>query len=480
MARANLAILNREEIERIHATSIRVLEEIGVATHSASVNRLLQDHGCSLSKDGKRVLVPEGVVKSAISGAPKSSVLLAGRDKENDIRIPTTERAFMANGGEGVYVKNLVTGKSHTSTLADVKDFAVLAERLPQVDFAWIMVGARDQPPHIKELAELKAGFECTGKHIMAGALTAKQAIDMIEMASVVSGGRDELEKRPIISAVQCPIPPLSFDKGLVEAQVELARAMVPVVAMSAPIAGLSSPVTLSGTVAQVTAENLASLVIMQAARKGSPFVYSSDSSPADMRTGSIDYGGLESPLMHAACGQMGRHFGLPTMVSGASVEEASLCLGSAQEGITFLLAEALTPSDLGSGFGGIDNALGASLEQFVVDAWIWDLAREYARTFDADDAAIAFETIRDVSGGGSYLTQQHTIRRFKKEIVSAGRPEMGPGERDKIGSRGSLIKSARKEAERILREPRKSLLSHGESEELDVLLRKFKAHAKG
>jgi trimethylamine--corrinoid protein Co-methyltransferase len=63
----------------------------------------------------------------------------------------------------------------------------------------------------------------------------------------------------------------------------ELAKAGIPVVAMNAPIAGVTSPVTLAGTVAQVTAENLASLVICQAGKKDAPFIFSSDSSPACM-----------------------------------------------------------------------------------------------------------------------------------------------------------------------------------------------------
>ena len=475
MARAKLSILNLDEIERINAISIRILENIGVSIRSKSVCKLLERYGCIPSKNGKRMLIPENVVKQAVSSAPKSSILLAARDKKYDMMIPSDKRTYMANGGEGVYVKNLLTGESHSSTLKDTIDFFILSERMPQVDFVWVMVGAIEQPPHVKELAEMRTCYEHTNKHLMGGALSAEQAKDMIDIASILSGGRDEMEKRPIYSAVQCPISPLTFEKGIVEGQVELARAKVPVVAMSAPIAGITSPVTLSGTVAQTTAENLASLVIVQAARKGAPFIFSSDSSTADMSTGSIDYGGMESPLLHSACGQMGRFYCLPTMCNGASIEEASIYLGNVQEGVPLMFPETLIQSDLGSGFGGIDNALGASLEQFMVDAWVWDLAREFARTFDTDEDAISYETIQKVAEGSSYLSQVHTIKRFKKEIISATRPEMSPIERDKLEKRGSLIKKAQKEAIRILKEPRKSLLAKDESKELESFFSKFK-----
>jgi len=470
MARGRMEVLEKDEIERIDTISMRILAELGVSIHSEKVCLMLENEGCTQNRDG-RVLIPEDLVRSAVSNRSGRTVLLASRDKEHDILIPSG-RTFMANGGEAVYVKNLITGEEHTSTLDDVIDFTILADKLPQVDFLWTMSGATEQPPHFKEIMELGAAFKHSTKHYQGGALSAEQAKAMIGMASALSCGAKELEKRPIFSAVQCPISPLTFEKGVAEAQVELARAGIPVVAMSAPIAGITSPVTLTGTIAQTNAENLASLVISQVGKKGAPFIYSSDSSPADMKTGSIDYGGIESPLMHAGCGQMGRHYGLPTMVAGATIAEASMLLGTIQEGVPLMIVEALVSSDLGSAFGGIDDALGASLEQLVVDAWIWEYAREFARDFRGDEEAISFETIRAAVRGGSYLSQSHTMRNFRKENLAAARPEMGAAARETIGARGALVMKASEEAKRLLGGSREPLLSKAEVEELDSHLK--------
>ncbi len=474
MARGRLEVLEKEEIDRIDSVSIRILAELGVSISSENVCRMLEKEGCARSDERGRILIPEDVVRSAVSNRRGKTVLLASMEREHDISIPSG-RTFMANGGEAVYVKNLITGKRHPSTIEDAIDFTILADRLPQIDFLWTMSGATEQPPHLKELLEQRISLEYSTKHYQGGALTAEQAKDMVEVASVLSDGMKELERRPIFSAIQCPISPLTFEGSVAEAQVELAKAGIPVVAMSAPIAGIASPVTLSGTIAQTNAENLASLVICQAGRKGAPFVYSSDSAPADMKTGSIDYGGIESPLMHAGCGQMGRHYGLPTMVAGASVAEASVLLGTVQQGVPLMMVDALIRSDLGSAFGGIDNALGASLEQMVADAWIWGYAKEFGREFRADEDAIAFETIRTVLKGGSYLGQPHTMKNFRKENLAASHQEMGSPERDVLGERGKLIKKARTEAERILREPRKKCIPEDKSKELDTSFQKIR-----
>jgi len=475
MARGNLEILDTAEIEDIHAMSVRMLSELGVSVPSGSVRDLLKKAGCGSSKDGKRMLMPEDVVESAVSARAGAEVLLAARDSRRDIVVPSYDRTFMANGGEGVYVKNLVTDERHASTLKDAIDFTVLTEKLPQVDFVWTMVGASELPHHLKEIIEFKTGFEYSSKHFQGGALSARQAGDMIKIGAMLAGGEKELEKRPIFSAVQCPISPLGFDAGIAEAQVEFAKAGIPVVAMSATIAGITSPVTLSGTIAQTNAENLASLVICQAARKGAPFIYSSDSSPADMKSGTIDYGGIETLLMRAGCAQMGRHYGLPTEVSGVSIQEFSVNLGSVQEGIPLIMIEALLPSDLGSAFGGLENALGASLEQLVVDAWIWEYAREFARDFRTDEGTMSFETVRNVVNGGSFISQAHTMSHFRKENLSASRPEMGRTARGSVGARGALVKKASKEAKRLLSGPRETFLSKDEAKAIDEYIKGLK-----
>ncbi|MCU0852193.1 MAG: trimethylamine methyltransferase family protein, partial [Thermoplasmata archaeon] len=78
MARARFEFLSKGEIEEIHAVSLRILEEVGVLIHSPEVARLLADRGAGTSKDGKRVLISEDLVKEALRSSPKS-ILLASR-----------------------------------------------------------------------------------------------------------------------------------------------------------------------------------------------------------------------------------------------------------------------------------------------------------------------------------------------------------------------------------------------------------------
>lgn len=458
-------------MDRIDATARRTLEEVGVFIHSESVNNLLLDAGAEKCREGKRILIPGHMVDDALSSAPKS-VLLAGMDDKHDITIPSAnDRLFAANGGEGVRVTDQITGRRWSSSTEDLRKFAVLVEALPQIDFFWPMVGALEQPIKKKEVAELRESMKWTTKHIQMGAITAEQARAMVKMGAAVTGGEDELAKRPVFSAVQCPISPLAFEKGLAEAQVEFARAGIPVVAMAATVAGLTSPITISGTTAQVVAENLASLVITQTAKKGAPFVFSSDSCPGDLKTGSIDYGALETPLFRTAAGQMGQRYGLPKMTAGVGLENLSAGMTDIWQGVHYMITQLLVPSDLASGFGGLEQAVGASYEQMVLDAWVWDIAREFSRDFETDDSAISFDTIRAAGLDGNFLSKKHTSERFRKEFVSTRRHETTISERMDGKNRGHALRKAADAAKEILGRPVEPTLPRDVMDELDRIV---------
>lgn len=473
MARGRLSILFPEEIERIHLISLRILEKIGIVVKSDAVSKMLLDAGAIKTPKGNRLLLPEHMIKSALSSVPKS-ILLAARDGAKDMKIPSS-KLYAATGGEGVYIKDLVKGTTRPSTINDLRDVARIVESLPQIDFLWGLVGALDVPDRLKTTMETKTALQYSNKHWQGGSLSAEEAKADIDLAAMVIGGHRELARRPIISAVECPLSPLTFEKGLVEAQVTYARADLPVVAMVANMAGLTSPITLSGTIAQTNAENLASLVISQAARPGSPWIYSSDSVPADLRTGSIDYGAFEAPLMRAAAGEMGRHYGFPVMCAGLGIEETSLNLSSVREGVPYMLNEVLVQSDLGSGFGGIDQAAGAAFEQIIVDAWIWEVAREIAREFDTDEDAIAFETILEASEDMSFLTKKHTMARFRKESLATTVPSAALTGRQEKAARGTLVKEAKKEVEKILSKKPTMVVPKDIAKEMDEYVSKMK-----
>jgi trimethylamine:corrinoid methyltransferase-like protein len=173
--------------------------------------------------------------------------------------------------------------------------------------------------------------------------------------------------------------------------------------------------------------------------------------------------------------GQMGRRYGLPTMVCGIGLEDLSLSLANLWDGVPHLLTQSVIPSDLASGFGGIDQAAGASYEQFMVDAWVWDIAKEYTRPFDTSDEAISFETIRDASLDGSFLSKRHTAMRFRKEAVATRVTDAALGTRRAETVKGSLIKKAHEEVSKMLKRQEEPLTSKQESQAMEDYLKRMR-----
>ena len=416
MAIARLRFLSSDEEELVHEKSLETLSEIGVLVRSKSVLSLLNDSGADVDKKSQIARIPEAMVSGALKKAPNRFELCA-RERTNDIGVPTTGMPHLTTDGLTLYMRDLETGEKRNATRNDFSQFARLADALDAVDFFWPIVTISDVPSGSHNLHELWTAFQNCTLHVQGDCTDASDAKGMIELGSIVVGGKEKLMKRPIFSCATNPISPLSFDKGAVEAQVEFARAGVPVLCHSMSMSGMSAPVTLAGTIVNLNAENLASIVISQCASPGAPHIYGSCSMPADFVTGAINMYAPEGMMISAAAGQMARRYGRPCMV-------ANWGMGGKGPGIQVSLSEAFayalgvfSGSDLISGIGGLDSAKGCSMEQMVLDSIVWDDFRAFLRDFTIDDKTTALDVMREVGHGNSYLSHAHTGRTFRKEL---------------------------------------------------------------
>ena len=98
-----------------------------------------------------------------------------------------------------------------------------MVDYLENIHLSWMSVVANDVPAPMRGLIELATALRNTGKHIEPEMFDAREAQCEIEIAAAIVGGKEELRKRPIISAIQSPMSSLSYDKGAMEASIKLA-----------------------------------------------------------------------------------------------------------------------------------------------------------------------------------------------------------------------------------------------------------------
>jgi len=419
MAVARLRFLDKDEEDFVHGESLRWLQDIGVMVKSQAVLDILGKSGVEVDREKGIARISESVVKDAVAKAPKK-VMQSGRDPRKDREIPVRSHPLMATTGLAVFTLDMETGEKRPTTRTDLANFSRLADAMEAIDICWTTVTASDVPQDSLALYSLWTAMRNCTKHIhvIPTPRNAEEAKKLVELASLVAGGPDELRKRPLFSVVSCPIAPLEFEKASIEGQVEYSKAGIPVISMSMSLSGMSSPVTLCGTLVNINAENLASLVISQSASAGAPFIYSSESAPIDMSTGVMDYSSHNFPLLCAGASQLAKRYGLPSMTGSWGIETKNPGIEASLSEVLVTALGSIAGSDLISGAGSIDCAKGAALEQVVIDSYMWEDVRSFMKPFEISEASAATDVVKAVGHGNTFLRHLHTARNFRSEII--------------------------------------------------------------
>jgi trimethylamine--corrinoid protein Co-methyltransferase len=267
--RLKLDILSQGEIERIHSTTLDILEKVGVRFPSKTALEIWESHGVQVDWASSIVKIPSDLLEEALKNAPPSYPL-AARDNEQDLSLDGNH-VYLGTDGCGVEVIDLNTRSRRRSTLQDVVDIARVADYTPEIGFHWVAVSAQNYPAESRGLHEILAIWENSTKHVQTESIySEKEARAAVEMAVALSGGKESLRKRPVLSIMQCTTSPLAQDKGSLEAALIVAEAGIPVGFMTMASCITTGPATLAGTLAVGNAEVLSAVAF----RSQNRFIY--------------------------------------------------------------------------------------------------------------------------------------------------------------------------------------------------------------
>ena len=419
MARVTTTFLNRQEIELIHAQSLKSLREFGIKVHSKPVLEILEKNGASVDYEAKVAKIPEEMVNQSLESVQKEFTLCA-RDPKHDLKIPTENFPWVTTSGLAVFVNDYEAGEYRDSTREDIADFTRMGDAVDSLDYLWTALTAKDVTPLAHGPHELWVTMQNTTKHVQGVTVqSAEDARVQIELAALVAGGKEELRKRPLFSVIACPIAPQTYEKGSIEAQVELAKAGIPVASMSMSIGGLTAPLPVAGMLVNINTENLGSIVISQMAAPGAPHIYCSESAPMDLMDGSMNYGAVEKSFLSIGLKQMADRYRLPCLVAdvgyGRDVEGGIEDIMSPVNQLVGMLSR----SDLITGFGAVDSAKGISFEQFIIDSYLWDCSMNYLHEVEITEERAGLDALEEVGHGHDFLMHPHTIKYLRGELTS-------------------------------------------------------------
>jgi trimethylamine--corrinoid protein Co-methyltransferase len=453
-----LELLSAEDVDRIHQTSMQVLERVGVAFPQAEALGVFRQHGAQV--EGGRVLLTEAQVMDALKDVPRHFTLHA-RNPQRDVTIGGGSLVFAPAYG-APFLVDMEAGK-RSATLDDYEMLAKLAHALPNQDVSGYLLVEPEGVPSA-HLHMLHAHMTHSDKVFMGSTTGRNGARATFEMARILFGS--DLGDRAVTIGLINSLSPLRYSTEMLDALLEYAKARQPVVIAALAMAGSTGPVTLAGLLAMQSAELLAGIVLTQWISPGMPVVFGSTSTNIDMKSGALCIGSPELSQMVAAHAQLARRYGIPSR-SGGSLTDASF--PDCQAGFESMMA-LLTTANSGVDFvlhsAGILSAyLAFSYEKFVLDDEMCGMVRRLHGGFIVSPETLAYDVIARVGPGGNYLMEDHTVERCRSEFWKPGVCDRGGLEAWMAGGRRDAVARARARWQKLV-------LNHSDPD-LDQLIRR-------
>jgi trimethylamine--corrinoid protein Co-methyltransferase len=329
--------LDQEQIRWLDEASLAILADPGIWCYNERAARLFKDYGAKVWEEESgspcwRVSLPAGLVREAVSRAP-SKFMLGARKQENRLLLDAdVPRVYFGSGSEAniwleAEMEEFVSVKDGKATVlvprfreirgttALLSRAARLCDRLEHLDFFIRPLNIQDPEitPENHDVNKFFASLHNTTKHVQAGLTKLESLGEVVRMAELVAGGPEALGENPIISFITCVFKsPLQVVDDTASKVFAIVEQGLPLVISSSPQGGTSAPVQEAGMVAQINAEILAGIALVQLIKEGAPVFYGSV--PVRARLDDLHdlYGCPEFNQYNMDCVQLARFYRIP------------------------------------------------------------------------------------------------------------------------------------------------------------------------
>ena len=440
----NFEVLNEEALQIIEANAETVLEEIGVAfVDNPAALKLWRDAGADV--EGERVRLPKGLARKLCATAPSSYVQHA-RNPARNVEIGGRTLVLAPVYGPP-FVRDAAGGRRY-ATIADFQKFVKLTYMSKWLHHSGGTVcEPTDVAVNKRHLDMLLAHMTLSDKPFMGAVTEPSRAQDSVDMCKILFGA-DFVAENTVMTSLININSPLTFDSTMMGAlEIYAANNQASIISPFI-VGGAMAPVSVAGTLTQVTAEILAGVAYSQLVRPGSPVIAGAFVTSIDMNSGAPTFGTPEAAHITYGMGQIVRRLGLPYRSAGsfcgsklpdaqAAYETANSLNVGLLSGVNFMLHAA----------GWLEGGLVASFEKFVMDADQLGTLHHIARGVDVSEGAQAMDALREVGPGGHFLGCAHTQANFKEAFWRTDLFDYKPfetwaeeGERDTVALAGARV----------------------------------------
>lgn len=288
-----LRMLGTEDLKRIHQAALEILERIGMLINHGGIRETMEGAGASVDHKKNTVRFPPELVEEKLSLVPKRMEYHGCTPEFDFVCTPDGDIYSEVGGGSTGYI-DLVTGQHQRAQIADLIEFSILGDALPNTHVAAALF-CGDVPAATSDLHCLRVLLENQRLPISTNAFSIGNLRVMIEMLLAVQGSRQELARGPQMHLELSPISPLALEQDDGEQLLLACEYGIPILFPVMPNAGATGPITLAGTLAQSVAEWLGMVTLTQLARPGLPMAFFIDPVVPDMRTLAVQFAAPEA-----------------------------------------------------------------------------------------------------------------------------------------------------------------------------------------
>lgn len=418
----------RRELNKIHSASLTILQDTGMRIIHQEMRSLLKSMGYKVDESSKIVKFPpkaveqtlENIKKEITSGRPQ--ILLNG-----DIASKTDGKIRAKFGGACIEYVDYDRKIARQPTKQDLINMLQLGEAIPEVEYVGnplMYLFEDDGTPVDPKLQPVKTAAivaKNTSKPASTEVWSAKELDLQIEIGTIVRGSIEEFKKRPCFITAKETLSPLTLTGEAAEVLIALAHKDLPCTIIPMPIAGISTPVTMSSNVAIGNAEILGTFTALRSVVPDASVNAGVMSGILDMVTGNASFASPEAIVQDLIYAQLyeeiyGLDFGIGVGCTDSLYPGAQSVIEKMAKFYTAALTDR-TNYPVGLLFG----AKRFSPEQALIDLEIAAYIDKLTGKADISEDSFVLNLIEKVGPGGNFLQEDHTYENFKKLLWIPG-----------------------------------------------------------
>lgn len=477
-----LSMLSQEEMERIHVAALEILETVGMKIDNERALDYLEAVGVSVDRSTCIATFPQEIVQRFVDKmvadyanperVPERMAVRYSRIMFSTRPLIVHSDFTVHTGGFCSFIYDL-DGNRRPANLDDVRRSIRSADAMPHIDFIGLPVAAQEIPTALRPVAMAAELVKNTSKLGGIETFSREDVHDIIRIAEVVCGSREELRKRPCLVGYAEARSPLCLDRNMADIFIDYIEAGLPQSLDTMPSAGATAPATCAGTLAQGIAETLGGLVLGYSIDENAVISIDLCPSMCDMRSCIFPYGSPGRLRILAASVQMINEF--YRRPGGCHGGKTDACLPGVQAGFEKALSMIVPVlfGAIGIGtVGHLENAVTFSPQQLVIDNEFAGAIRQFLGGFEVSEETLALDVIREVGIEGNYLAHPHTADYFKEEFFLSDLFECLPWDGyQRLTAKGMEAKALHKARDLWTRGP-EPILESDQIREVDAIVR--------